>query len=394
MIIFRDREDLIYISSILYNIIKIMSNNRILLENAIAEGMLQEIYCNLKIKSVLNDIATILHSNVFIHASGCLKQYEDYEEIPQPLKEVINSWAVQHSQGDRFYGALLPECSLDKLKKTGEGRLLLLSAMEKTLSVDNIQTLSTLHNVLSLIKTFDGLGYYYLSDAHSKSNLEEYLLIKSMIFPSDEESKLRRVRNENLVAMTYGIGNEINKDLIHQENETKGAFPGKARFFIPPLDKHSPWFQKLAREKESLQPLPLIASVSFSASRSLITLLHLGAFNQSDGKKFDLEKAQIYANCLMSYYVFCGHHSFLEVMEVWNRVLDYVAIYHPEQLPAEIFPKMPSEQPYINQIKIEDRLPYGHVGNYKHFLNVNYADTILKSAESGLLNQENRFALK
>ena len=370
-----------------------MSNNRIPFENALAEAMLNELCSNPKIKSALIDIATILYSKVLTPAIANIKQYEKHDDIPQHLKDVINSWAIQHSEGDRFYGALLPDFSIEKIK-TSEGRLLLLSAMEKTLSIENIQTLSALQNALSLIKTFDGIGYYYLSDAHSKSKHEEYLLIKNMIFPSDEECKMRHPRNEKLVAITYGIGTELNRDLMPQKKEIKGGFPGKARFFIPPLEKHSPWFQKLAREKESFQPLPLIASVSFSASRSLITLLHLGAFNQSDAEKFDLKKVQIYANCLMGYYVFCGHHSVVEVMEVWNRVLDYVAIYHPEQLPSEIFPKTPSEQPYGNQITVEELLPYGHVGNYKHFLHKDYAEHITGVAKHNMANQGIRLSTK
>lgn len=368
--------------------------NRIPFENALAEAMLLELCSNTKIKSVLIDIATNLHSKVFIHVVENIMKYSKYDEMSLPLKEVISSWATQHSEGDRFYGAALPDYSIEEIKELKDGRLLLLSAMEKTLSVENILALKTFHHALSLIKVFDSIGYYYLSDAHSKSNHEEYLLIKSMIFPSDVESKLRRPRNEKLVSTTYGIGTELNKDLMPQDKETKGGFPGKARFFIPPLEKHSPWFQKLAREKESLHPLPLIASVSFSASRSLIMLLHLGVFNQTNGGMFDLEKAQIYANCLMGYYIYCGHHSFVEVMEVWNRVLDYVAIYLPEQLPPEIFPEKPSEQPYISQMSIEEQLPYGHIGNYRHFLNKNYADLILNLTEQNLIDQEVRYLLR
>jgi hypothetical protein len=397
--------------------------NRVPFENALAKAMLEEIPNNSKIKSVLTEIATTLHSHVFTRAVDIISKSEQSKDMEAPMKEVMHAWATQHSKGDMFLGALLPDHSLEELKHTTPGRSLLLRAMEKALSVENIERLNTLHDVITLIKTLDGMGYYYLSDAYPKSSPDEYEKIKSMIFPTAEECDMRCLRDEKVLAITYGIGTEFNKDLMPQEKQTEGSLSGKARFFIPsaekrfekladrfdqadrsedekakqalahklsyygiPLNKddrdlaetyakhHTPWFQKLAREKDSLEPLPLIASASQSTSRSLITLLHLGAFHKIDAT-FDLEKAQLYANCLMGYYVFCGHHSFLEVMEIWNRLLDYVAIYHPEQLPAGIFPD-------------EQSLPYGRIGDYRYFLHVDYADRLLKTAQANIKNQE------
>jgi hypothetical protein len=247
-----------------------------------------------------------------------------------------------------------------------------------------------------------------------------------MLFPTTEESDMRCLRDKKLLSVTYGIGTE-NKDLINYNQQTIGCFSGKARMSIPsaenrfkrlidqydkvannenekqelghklsyygiPLNKnerdpitgyakrHTPWFQKLAKEKDSTETLPLIGGISFSTSRILITLLHLGTFNKTEGA-FDLENAQIFANCLMGYFVFCGHHSFLEVMEVWNRLLDYVAIYHPEQLPVGTFPIVPSEQPYMNNPSVERSLPYGRIGDYRHFLHPGYADIVLERAQ-------------
>lgn len=79
--------------------------------------------------------------------------------------------------------------------------------------------------------------------------------------------------------------------------------------------------------------------------------------------------------------MFCGHHSFLEVMEMWNRLLDYVAIYHPDQLPVGTFPTFPSNQPYMDNPCVEESLPYGRVGDYRHFLHASYADTVLERTQ-------------
>lgn len=408
--------------------------NRIAFENALARAVLEEITSNLKIKSVLTEIANTLHLHVFTRAIEDMKKITKTDNVKKtPMDEIISSWAIQHSKGDMCIGALLPNHTLDELRSTTQGQESLLSAMANAFSAENIQAINSPHDVIALIKAFDSMGYYYLSDAYSKLNPEEYEKIKSMIMPSVEEIDMRCPRDNKMLATTYGIDTELNKDLIPQKSDVAGCFSGKARFFVPsakerfeklcnqfdqaeekakpalasklsyydiPLNKnerhpieiyanrHTPWFQKLAKEKDSTESLPLIASASSSTSRSLITLLHLGAFQQTNNA-FDLNKAQIYANCLMGYYVFCGHHSFLEVMEIWNRVLDYVAIYHPEQLPSDIFHKKSfDDKPDTNCPLIEELLPYGRIGDYQHFLHADYADRILKNASKYLNNQE------
>ncbi|GEM_PF-3735319 len=248
-----------------------------------------------------------------------------------------------------------------------------------------------------------------------------------MIFPTNEESDMRCPRSEKMLAITYGIGTELNKDLVSKDTEVKGCFSGKAKFFIPstekrfemlinqfdalsnndsqaknaladklnyygiPLNKadresssvyakrHMPWFKKLSKENGT-DSLPLIASTSSSTARLLITLLHLDLFNKPD-ESFDLDKAQIVANCLMGYFVFCGHHSFLEVIEIWNRLLDYMAIYHADKLPKHIFTANSSHKLYIEAPLVERALPYARIGDYRSFLHTQYERIILERAK-------------
>lgn len=123
----------------------------------------------------------------------------------------------------------------------------------------------------------------------------------------------------------------------------------------------------------------------------------MGLFLQ--GGQFNLDDAQIFANCIMAYLVYSGHHSFLEVAEIWNRQLDFVAIEHPEQLPAGIIPSEPTDIRYIEDADAPERkLPYAIAGNYSHFLHASYRDTVIARMKSQLtdgldLSFENRACL-
>lgn len=109
----------------------------------------------------------------------------------------------------------------------------------------------------------------------------------------------------------------------------------------------------------------------------------MGLFLQ-DGQ-FNLDNAQIFANCVMAYLVYSGHYSFLEVTEIWNRQLDFVAIEYPEQLPDGIIPSMPTEVPYMETAYVpEKKLPYAVVGNYSQFIHSSYRDTVIVRMESQL----------
>ena len=145
------------------------------------------------------------------------------------------------------------------------------------------------------------------------------------------------------------------------------------------------WFETLADQSKQGKPsLPLIATTSNATAKNFMMLHGMELFKQSNGL-FDLRKAQIFANCFMAYLVYCGHHSFLEVIEIWNRQLDYLAIEKPEQLAKNILPSVPSAIPYMNDLDaIERKLPYTHIGNYSSFLHSSYTDAVIQRTEDQL----------
>jgi hypothetical protein len=130
--------------------------------------------------------------------------------------------------------------------------------------------------------------------------------------------------------------------------------------------------------------LPLIASPSNATAKVFIMSQGMELYLQDD--LFNLDKAQIFANCVMAYLVYSGHHSFLEVAEIWNRQLDFVATEDPEQLPRGVIPIEKMHLiPYMEDTDVPKRkLPYAVAGNYSHFNHFSYRITVIVGMESQL----------
>lgn len=398
-------------------------------ESFLAKSMLDEILINQDVKSILGEVADQLRHTVLIHALNAIKNINQFGNFTPSLQTIFNNLAIKHSKDDELIGALLPNYTHEELLQTPNLGLLL-TKIEQTLESDHIKNTTTVQEILSVMKAFDDIGmYYFLDDTVKNNNLSEYELIKNMIFLTKEEADMRFVREEECFAITYGIGTEWEVDLT--ENNLQGkCCSGKAKYFIPPVEtrfqlfmdkfdkaitnnneqekarlkntlnyygipleknkrkltsayyskSYQPWFEKLAKDYDG-NSLPLIASPSSSTARLFITLLHLNIFDKLDGT-FDLDKAQIIANCIMAYFVFCGHHSFLEVTEIWNRALDYLIIYQPTKFPAQLYSATYSDDLYINKPIVERALPYARIDNYKSFFHLCYADQVTKRAKT------------
>jgi hypothetical protein len=343
-------------------------------DSSLSLAMLNEALRSPQIKRVLTEIATRLRSVV-------LPMLIEQEQAG--LSPKLGSLAMQHSMGDKFVGALLPNYSAEYLERTAEGRTLLLTTINHCLRDAN--TISTHHDFIALMKAIDGMAFVYDAFETDKAN-SVHLRCKDYIAPTVNEVSIRALRKDNLLAVTYGIGTQIGTDLIPKEAEPAGCISGKARFFIIPVEhRQRTWFEQLADQRRLGKPgLPLIASPSNATAKSLIMAHGMGLFLKQQ-ELFDLDKAQIFANCLMAYLVYCGHHSVFEIMEIWNRLLDFLAIEHPEQLPSGIIPSEATTLPYMHETNaVERKLPYAVVGNYSNFLHPMYANDVLQQAKKQL----------
>lgn len=351
-------------------------------ENALAKAMLKQAIKNESIMQLLVEMASILRAHVLQPMMSVLISTESWSDLSPTQQDFIHTWAIKHSKGDQFLGALLPQFELEELKSSLKNRRLLVQAIDNSLAGNN--EIKTIHDLITFIKTMDDMGYAYVTGKLAESNRKEYKSIKKMIFPSKEELDMRALRPEKVLATTYGIGTEFDADLMLRKEDTVGCFPGKAKFIVPlATGKNSSqtWFEKLAFNKKTSKTLPLIASASSSTARLLITLQHLGAFTGVDNQ-FDIDKAQLFANCLMGYFVYCGHHSVVEVMEIWNRYLDDLVLRHREQLSSVLSPSTPSTTAYFDDPEaVERKLPYGKIGDHASFLHPSCATAVLKQAE-------------
>ncbi len=347
-------------------------------DSSLSLAMLEQILQNQNIRLVLTEIAAQLRRHILPVL---------IEQESSGLSPKLGSLAMQHSSGDKFVGALLPDYTPDYLEHTAEGRMLLLTTIDNCLQAAD--KISTPHEFLALMKVIDGMAFVYDVFETKKVKPDDHLRCKDYIAPTPEETGIRSCRSDDLLAMTYGIGTEMSTDLVVQNKKlSTGCFSGKARFFILPTESRTPiWFEKLADQRSVNKPvLPLIASPSNSAAKNFIMAHGLGLFRQENGL-FDMNKAQIFANCLMAYLVYCGHHSFLEVVEIWNRQLDFLVIEKPEQLPPGTIPGIPTILPYMDEPEaVERKLPYARVGKYSSFLHPLYADKVIQCAKNHLIN--------
>lgn len=346
-------------------------------ESALSRAMLEQALANQDIRFVLRDVARQLHARILPGLKAILFSTTP-PEYSSALPNAFNVLALQHTQGDKFIGALFPDITKQELEAVPEWQKTLITAIDQCL--ENSGNMATMGDLLSLLKSIDSVSYVYHALKQTQQD-SAFLLRQGHIKPTNEEIGMRAIRPQHFQAVTYGLGTQVNKDL--QNDNPAGCYSGKAKFFITPPETRggSVWFEKLAdQQKPGKPPLPLIAGPSSSLSRTFIMADDIGLHLKKSGL-FDFDQAQIFANCMMGYFVYGGHHSFIEVSEVWNRFLDYLVIEHPHLLQQGIIPDQPGTQRYIDDPDaVERQLPYSHAGDYRSLFHATYADKVIDAA--------------
>ena len=114
-----------------------------------------------------------------------------------------------------------------------------------------------------------------------------------------------------------------------------------------------PGIQKLAEWGGPSEKLPLVATASGTTARTLIALQDLGAFSTREGA-FVTEMTQYVSSALCGTIVHGGHHSVLEVAEMYNRLLDHHAISILESRLVT---------PGVSIGSVEESMPYYRTGD-------------------------------
>lgn len=415
--------------------------DNIAIENQLAYFMLNEITSNKKLQNTLQSIANVILTKILNPLIQAMneKNITSLSDTPLFVQDSIKMLATQNLDSEIPFGGILQGFSqADEIYGSFKNVDILLKTFAKTLS--NVEQINTVSDALKFLKSIADLAFCYF-EYFDKTQTPQFNIIKEMIWLTPEESDGRILRTEldqkPLLAKTYGIrrsaadfdskmGINSGKALfagasmkdrlaiiikqydnafekynqLKQESsdasklkafEEKTLFPAlkKMQFYHirllkserDSLDKYAKryetTFEKLAKLADPLREtsLPLVANISRSTARTLISLLALSAFGE---KQFDLDAAQQFANCAMSFYVWGGHHSITEVGEIYNRLLDYIALVHPEQLPIGTFPAQPSvDQPYYGACdQVEKKLPYYLFGDYLSFIHKDYVDRV------------------
>lgn len=402
------------------------TERRDLFESYISKAMLEEALENESVKNLLEQMALDLHQKVMIPLKNAMYDLE-WHELSPALQTAFTSYSMQHSEEDKALGALLPHEKQKKLKDSLEGRMQVLNAMEDCL-LNARNYMTSINRFISLIKVIDGMAFSHDNGAHHNQRFSaKYSFIKEYVTPTVDETMIRTARTPKHLARSYGSMMRAGDDIVVDNAHVAGAFSGKARFVMNPSEKrfqdmfeqfetetdpqklnniekkfdfyHIPkeqgqsscasiysnkyrtFFEKLATTKQGT--VPLVAGPSFATAKVFCMIHDLGLFINND--LFDLDGVQKFANCLMAYHVYCGHHSFYEVMEIYNRQLDYIAweaCSGRVQLSMQnIFSDADNDIPYFdNEHAVERSLPYGHVAKYETFLHASYANKVLISA--------------
>ncbi len=187
----------------------------------------------------------------------------------------------------------------------------------------------------------------------------EKLTFNLNINEPEEKSNAQQAYQRFLENLTAIFGKTFTDKLINGEINKENLYTIAQSF--------TPSTIKLATRENQL----LIASLSGTTARILITVCHLGGFK--DSKNFSrFDKAQILSNACAIFFMLAGHHSLMEVAAIYNNLIDYFMFNKVKTLPAKFFSKKHSFIP------LENYLPY-HKGTVASFLHPHYRDNILQS---------------
>ena len=118
---------------------------------------------------------------------------------------------------------------------------------------------------------------------------------------------------------------------------------------LPPNMTKPSTIERLAASSKSSS---LIAGASASQARTLVALYHLDVLGK--GSSFNFDEERKLGNCVMAGLLHGGHHSFLEVVEPHNRLLDVVAIDAIERDDADTVSRCLAEQIPVIDISPKD----------------------------------------
>ena len=154
-------------------------------ESILSKSMVEQALTDPTVRSVLIDIAAQLRRDILPIIKHAVLTEHGATSLSPDLRSMFGSLAMQHSAGDKFVGALLPDYTQEYLEGTVEGRDLLLTAIDNCLR--DADKINTPIQFLSLMKSIDGMAFAYGSDVcRDARTCSDYKSIKEYIAPTCE----------------------------------------------------------------------------------------------------------------------------------------------------------------------------------------------------------------
>lgn len=346
-------------------------------ENSLAQAMLEEILHNSFIKNILGDIAKKLNAIILRVLKLNFAANPVIDKLPPHLKESLLYLINEHSAEFRQANGILVNFYPSIIKSNSFLITRLLDTLEEYLL--GIHEAKSMNDVAKVLKSISEISYCFVEHYPAHVKNEMYQLCYSIVYPTQKELMVR-IKSEPRLATTFGI-RTLPEDFV-EVKDTTGRICGKAVYKTVSTvilnltiasnqkevgdlkvsdDSKSELIKYKFTEKNKLDelihkykmlgdrdkikldfysfsptmiekiafrnkpnPLPLIASVSSTLSRTLITLTHFGVFGPQEN--FDFSRALIVNNAMVASLVRYGHHSFIEIIEIYNRLLDFIGI--------------------------------------------------------------------
>lgn len=402
-------------------------------ESVLAQSMLMEASHNDKVKEHLSNAATALNKKVMEPLVNILfpllEEKRSLDELPSHLRNTLNYFINENSTQANQRLGLLRNKYPDEIKKSPELIKTLITQLQTNLL--NAKEAKTVDEIDRVIKAINEVACCYVDHFPLSEKSAEYPTIAANIMPSSEEA-LSRVKTEELGKprlLSLTTGTERRDSVLADQAPSSAFIAGKSMFatvdfkerakieheklkrfydiylelknqfdresaneelriktelarnnylgqkkFIEEKNIRAPDETKLStieRLAQTSSPSSgLIAGVSTTESRTLIALYDLDVFGKDE--QFDFDKERMISNCLMASLMHGGHHSFLELTEPHNRLLDVVAIEALEKGKMKIVARCQQEQVAVVDLSIDD---------YPQIFHADYREAVSAKAE-------------
>jgi hypothetical protein len=377
------------------------------IENQYAFAMLNEILVNDEIFKILNEVSLILKHNIFDHIAEEYKSKgHNIHLLSKASYHSISYLSREHSKDFRQRQAIFPNKLPAEIIQSEENIQTLLDR-EKIRLIFQEES-KTIDKLTCSLKAILEMGYCFF-EYFVKKDIYQFEFLSHAIMPTSRELNIRLRRKKSKFSMTQGIGQEPWD--ITSEND-RGHLCGKTVFksistvgYVDKITREAgnqnvkeisaelknqlndygirlneglrlpnkfnypyTFIERMALASVPEFPIPLVASTSSTIARLMITLLYFGFFNQNG--TFNFDKVKIVANCFSAFLIYEGHHSFIEVAEIYNRVLDAIAI-----LALNMDDKSTSQNTIVHQFPCIGKL------NYPAFFHTSYKEKVQFRAE-------------